>query len=414
MLRIKEATAAVPSKGNWIGPAPWIEVPPPGILAQTALERGRRVTPPGYARHLPLVVRRAQGSVIEDVDGNRYLDFAASVNGAVTGHANDKIIAAIREQAAHLIHPSGCGCYTEPTIALAERLAALAPGRVHRRVLFTNSGAEAVDAAVKLVRQHAGRPWLVAFQGAFHGRTLGALSLSSAEAAETRGCGPLVPMIARAPYGDIDLFERAVFQQQVVPDEIAAVFVEPVLGLGGHIVPPRNFLPRLRALCDRHGILLVCDEIQTGLGRTGKMFACQRFGVVPDVLLCARGLAGGLPLGAVIGTDALMGASADAQRGTFCANSVSCTAALATLDLLDGGLTANAARLEPGFQRHLSNIVDKHRCVVAPRGLGLMAAVDLVSRKSGTARPRLLPRRAHPRLLHGRSAAGTPRPRITC
>ncbi len=401
MLRIRETKKHEPDRASWIGPAPWIETPPPGILAQAAIERGRRLTSPSYARVFPLVASRARGSVIEDVDGNRFLDFAAGVSGCVTGHTTPKVVAAIRDQAATLIHPSGCDCYTEPMIDLAEQLAGLAPGRVNRRVLFTNSGAEAVEAAFKLSRQHTGRQWVVAFEGSFHGRTMGALSLSRSQVRETRGFGPLVPMVAHAPYGDIEGLDKQVFQQQAAPDEVAAIFVEPILAMGGSVLPPKNFLPRLRALCDRHGILLVCDEIQSGMGRTGKMFACQHYGVVPDLLLCARGLAGGMPLGAVIASQQVMESPSADSGGTFCSNSVSSAAALATLELLEGGLTANAARMGEMLLDRLTQLADKHRCLASPRGLGLMTAVDVVSRKTGKGDPRLRDRITDEAFRHG-------------
>ncbi|HUU82900.1 MAG TPA: aminotransferase class III-fold pyridoxal phosphate-dependent enzyme [Phycisphaerae bacterium] len=389
MLRIKQAGKKEAQKESWIGPAPWIETPPPGLAARAAMERDERVASPSYTRNYPLVIRRAVGSVVEDVDGNRYLDFAAGLAVCATGHCHPRVVAAIQDQAAKLIHASGTDFYYEPMIALAEKLAAIAPGRSDKRVLLLTSGAETAEAAFKLVRHHTGRKWVIAFHGASHGRTMGALSLTSSTAREKAGFEPLVPMVGHVPYGDIDVFEEHMFRQQAPPEDVAAIFVEPILGGGGYVVPPKNFLPRLRALCDRHGMLLVCDEIHSGMGRTGKMFACQHFGVVPDVLLCAGGLASGMPLGAVIAPKEVMNWPAGAHGSTFGGNPVSCAAALATIDLLESGLLANAAKLGVCLQERLREISDRRKCVDNPRGLGLMAAVDVVSRKSGKNDPRL-------------------------
>lgn len=387
MLRIKASQASGGDKLSYIGPAPWIESVLPGVAAQVALERDRRVLSPSYVRDYPLMVRRGQGSILEDVDGNRYLDFAAGLAVCATGHAHPKVVAAIQAQAGELVHV-GPDFACEPMIALAEKLAAIAPGRAAKRVLFTSSGAEAVEAAFKLARYHTGRKWVIAFQGGNHGRTMGALALSFTRAQEKIGFEPLVPMVAHVPYGQLTVIKEQIFRQLARPEEIAAIFVEPILGEGGYVVPPRNFLPGLRSLCDRHGILLVCDEIQSGLGRTGKMFACQHFGVVPDVILCAKGLASGMPLGAVVAPEEVMVWPPGAQGGTFGGNPVSCAAALATIEVLESGLISNAAALSEVLLGRLGDIADRRRCVAKPRGLGLMAAVDVVNRKSGRPDPK--------------------------
>ncbi|MHC4064393.1 MAG: acetyl ornithine aminotransferase family protein [Planctomycetota bacterium] len=385
MLHIKEKDHQAGETDTWIGPAPWIETPPPGIKAQAAIDRDRRVTSPSYSRDYPLVVRRARGSVIEDVDGNRYLDFAAGIAVCATGHAHPRIVAAIQSQAAELIHACGSKFYYEPMIRLAEKLAAIAPGKAAKRVFLTNSGTEAIEAAFKLARHHTKRMWAVAFRGAFHGRTMGALSLTCSQVRQKSGFGPLVPMVAHVPYGDIEAIERQVFGQQAAPEEVAAIFVEPVQGEGGYVIPPKNFLPRLRALCDRHGILLVCDEIQTGMGRSGKMFASQHFGLVPDILVCAKGLASGMPLGAMVASADTMDWPRGAHASTFGGNPVSCAAALATIELIESGFMANAARTGRLLGERLVEISQKRKCVDNPRGLGLLAGVDMVNRK--TAKP---------------------------
>jgi 4-aminobutyrate aminotransferase len=286
---------------------------------------------------------------------------------------------------AELIHACGSKFYYEPMIRLAEKLAAIAPGKAAKRVFLTNSGTEAIEAAFKLARHHTKRMWAVAFRGAFHGRTMGALSLTCSQVRQKSGFGPLVPMVAHVPYGDIEAIERQVFGQQAAPEEVAAIFVEPVQGEGGYVIPPKNFLPRLRALCDRHGILLVCDEIQTGMGRSGKMFASQHFGLVPDILVCAKGLASGMPLGAMVASADTMDWPRGAHASTFGGNPVSCAAALATIELIESGFMANAARTGRLLGERLVEISQKRKCVDNPRGLGLLAGVDMVNRK--TAKP---------------------------
>lgn len=383
MLRIKEATKKEADGESWIGPAPWIETPPPGIAARAVIERDQRVASPSYTHRHPLVIQRAVGSVVEDVDGNRYLDFAAGLAVCATGHCHPKVVAAIRDQAGTLIHASGTDFRYEPMVTLAGKLAAIAPGRSDKRVLLLTSGAEATEAAFKLARHYTGRKWVIAFHGASHGRTMGALSLTSSGAREKVDFEPLVPMVGHVPYGDLQAIEEQIFGRQAPPEDVAAIFVEPILGGGGYVVPPKNFLPRLRSLCDRHGILLVCDEIHSGMGRTGKMFACQHFGVVPDVLLCAGGLASGMPLGAVIASKEIMNWPAGAHASTFAGNPVSCAAALATIELLESGLITNAAKQGQHLQQKLGEIAARRKCVDHARGLGLMAAVDIVSRKTG-------------------------------
>jgi 4-aminobutyrate aminotransferase len=389
MLHIQEAQRTETGREPWIGPAPWIETPPPGVNAQAAIDRGQQTVLPCYAQDFPLVVRRARGSVVEDVDGNRYLDLAAGDCGCAAGHAHPRIMEVIQQQAAELGQAIGPQCYAKACTALAEKLARLAPGRVRREVLFTNSGDEVVDAAFKLVRRYSKRKWVLAFQGACHGETMGALSLSSSAAADKRDYEPLVPLVAHLPYGDVGAIEQQVLQQVAAPQDVAAVFVKPILVESGFVVPPKNFLPKLRALCDRHGILLVCDETQTGMGRTGAFFACQHSSVVPDIILLSQGLAGGMPLGALIASGNIMVAAPPVQSGTVCGCSVSYAAALATVELLEGNFIAGAAKCGTILFERLKATSAKRKCVSEPRGLGTLLAVDLVSRKSRKADPRL-------------------------
>lgn len=373
---------------NGLGPAPCIIVPPPGPRAADAVSRDRRVTSPSNSRPYPLVVNRAAGSIVEDVDGNRFLDFTAGIAVCSTGHCHPKVVQAIAQQAGRLIHMCGSDFYYEPMIVLAEQLARIAPGADAKRVLFTNSGAESVEAAIKLSRHHTRRKTIIAFNGAFHGRTMGALSLTASKARQKERFGPLVPMVEHVDYGDLSGITDKIFKRICPPDEVAAIFVEPLLGEGGYIVPPPEFLPGLRELCTRHGILLVMDEIQSGMGRTGRMFCCEHYGVAPDILLLAKGLASGMPLGAVIAREPIMDWPQGAQGSTFGGNPVSCAAALATIELLEKELTANAAALQSVALARLESIVSRCRCLRNPRGLGLMLAADIV-KSSGEPDPAL-------------------------
>ena len=300
---------------------------------------------PSCTRLYPLVVERGYGTTIEDVDGNRFLDLTAGIAVTSTGHCHPAVAEAIADQAHRLIHMSGTDFYYTPEIELAERLARLAPGAAAKRVFFTNSGTESIEAALKLARHHTGRPRAIAFYGAFHGRTYGAMSLSSSKPVHLQGFGPFVDGISRLPFDCSRAEIDELFAHAVPPSEVAAIFVEPIQGEGGYRVPSPGFLPMLREVCDQHGILLVMDEIQSGLGRTGRMFACQHFGTaaVPDIVCVAKGLASGMPLGAMIARADLMDWPPGSHASTFGGNPVCCRAALATLDLIENEYRANAA-----------------------------------------------------------------------
>ncbi len=383
MLGIKQDDQQQRSEDTWIGPAPWIPGSLPGPQGQTLIERDRKVTSPSYTRDYPLAVKRAFGSVIEDLDGNRFLDFAAGIAVCSTGHCNPKVVAAIETQARSLIHICGSDFYYPVMVELIEKLTAITPGDHPKRVYLTNSGTEAVEAAIKLARYHTRRPWIIAFHGAFHGRTMGALALTCSKARQRERFGPLIPMVAHVPYGDVDAIESQLFRYQMTPGEVAAVFVEALQGEGGYVVPDPSFLPALRALCDKHRILLVCDEIQSGAGRTGKWFAFDHFDIVPDIILMAKGLASGMPLGAVIAPETVMNWPPGAQGSTFAGNPVCCAAAVATLELIENGYLANAAKLSPKLLAGLNDIAAKRKVVANVRGLGLMCAVDVISRRTG-------------------------------
>lgn len=360
----------------------------PGPQARALLERDERFMSPSYTRIYPLVCAQGSGAVIQDVDGNLFLDFTAGIAVTATGHCHPEVVAAIRDQAGKLIHMSGTDFYYQPQIDLAQRLAELAPGTRPKRVFFTNSGAEALEAGLKLARWHTGRARALAFFGAFHGRTYGAMSLSGSKLVHRRGFAPLVPEIhhvafprdaARSGEAYVREIEETVLRRIAPPDEIAAVFVEPIQGEGGYFVAPDGFLPALRDMCDRHGMLLVADEVQTGMGRTGKMFAVEHWDVEPDILCLAKGIASGMPLGAIIARGDVMDWPPGSHASTFGGNPVSCRAALATLDLIQKEYLANTVARGADLRRGLHRLKEQFPDVAGDiRGLGLMMAMDLV------------------------------------
>jgi 4-aminobutyrate aminotransferase len=371
---------------------PCLKTELPGPRARALFERDEKYMSPSYTRIYPLVVERGSGAVIEDADGNLFLDFTAGIAVTATGHCHPRVVAAIQDQATKLIHMSGTDFYYQPQIDLAQRLAELAPGKAPKRVFYTNSGAEALEAALKLARWHTGRSRAVAFLGAFHGRTYGAMSLSGSKVVHRRGFSPLVPDIHHVafPRGgqgsnareagveSLRQIEESLFKRVASPDEVAAIFVEPVQGEGGYHVSPPGFLPALRELCDRHGILLVADEVQTGMGRTGKLFAVEHWGVEPDILCLAKGIASGMPLGAMVAKADVMDWPSGSHASTFGGNPVSCRASLATIDLLEGGYTANAAARGDQLKKGLAELQRRFPQVGEVRGLGLMVAMDMV------------------------------------
>jgi 4-aminobutyrate aminotransferase len=370
---------------------PNIQTPPPGPRAQELLDRDARYVSPSYTRVYPLVVERGSGAVIRDVDGNLFLDFTAGIAVTATGHCHPHVVAAITDQAQKLLHMSGTDFYYQPQIDLSQRLAESGPGTSRKRVFFTNSGAEALEAALKLARWHTGRPRALAFFGAFHGRTYGAMSLSGSKLVHRRGFAPLVPDIHHVPYprscsscqnagscSCVQQIEDTVLRRTAPPEEVAAIFVEPIQGEGGYHVPPPGFLPALRALCDRHGILLVADEVQSGMGRTGKLYAVEHWGVEPDILCLAKGIASGMPLGAIVAREEVMDWPSGSHASTFGGNPVSCRAALATFDLLESGYMVNAAERGLELKAGLIGLRRRHACVGDVRGLGLMVAMDVV------------------------------------
>ncbi len=368
----------------------------PGPKAKAIIERDQQVISPSYTRAYPLVAARGEGAMVEDPDGNRFLDFAAGIAVVATGHCHPQVVQAIQDQAARLIHMSGTDFYYENMVQLAERLARLVPGEAPKRVHFGNSGTEAIEAALKLARYHTGRTQFIAFFGAFHGRTMGSLALTASKSRQKKGFFPMMPGVHHMPYADcyrcaygktpdscavecVEAIETELFRTTLPPEDCAAIFVEPVQGEGGYIVPPKKFFDALRALADDYGILLVFDEVQSGMGRTGKMFACEHFDATPDIIAIAKGIASGLPLSATIARADIMTWPQGAHASTFGGNPVAVAAALATLDLLENGLMANAASVGAHMLARLRDLPQRFPHVGQVRGLGLMIGIELVT-----------------------------------
>jgi 4-aminobutyrate aminotransferase len=353
----------------------------PGPAARAVIERDERVTSPSLTRVYPLVVQRGAGCVIEDVDGNRFLDFNAGIAVTAAGHAHPKVNAAIHAQVDDILHYCASDFYLPVYTEVCERLAASVPMQP-ARVFLANSGTEAVEGAIKLARHSTGRPNVIAFFGSFHGRSLGSLSLTASKARQRGGFGTLMGGSFHAPFaGQAELngaayIEQVLFKRLTEPDDVAAIFVEPIQGEGGYHAPPEGWLAELRDLCDRHGILLVMDEVQSGIGRTGTMWACEHDDVVPDVICAGKGLASGLPLAALIARADIMDWPPGRHGSTFGGNPVACAAAVATLDLVEGGLAANAATVGGHLLARLRALHAKHPMVRAVRGRGLMIGID--------------------------------------
>lgn len=367
----------------------------PGPRAKEIIERDARVISPSYTRCYPLVAARGEGSIVEDVDGNRFLDMNAGIAVVATGHCHPKVVSAIQEQAARLIHMSGTDFYYENMVLLAEKLAALAPGGVPRRVYFGNSGTEAVEAALKMARYHTGRDKFIAFFGGFHGRTMGALSLTGSKVIQKKGFGPLVPGVQHIPYAYcyrcaygktpdtcavecVKILEDQLFRTITPAEEVAAIVLEPVQGEGGYVVPPQKFFDELRRVASKYGILIIADEVQAGMGRTGRMFASDHFGLVPDIMTIAKGIASGMPLSATIARAAVMNWTPGAHASTFGGNPVAVAASLATIELLEQELVDNARRVGEHLRARLDTWPRRFPMVGDVRGLGLMIGIEIV------------------------------------
>ena len=367
----------------------------PGPKAKEIVERDHKVVSPSYTRDYPLVAKSGRGAMVEDVDGNTFLDFAAGIAVVATGHCHPKVVAAIQAQAAELIHMSCTDFYYEGTVVLAEKLASIAPGKSAKRVYFGNSGAEALEAAMKLARYHTKRDMFIAFHGSFHGRTLGALSLTASKAVQRKGFGALLGGVFHAPYPNtyrgaygvrpenaaadaLAYIENELFKRLCDPEEVAAIFVEPIQGEGGYITAPAEFLQGLERLCRKHGILLVADEVQSGMGRTGKWWAVDHAGIEPDIICTAKGIASGMPLCAMIAKAEVMDWKPGAHASTFGGNPVCIAASLATIGVLEQNAIANAARMSEFIFRQTAGWRERHKSVGDIRGKGLMIGIEFV------------------------------------
>ncbi|HEY8168886.1 MAG TPA: aminotransferase class III-fold pyridoxal phosphate-dependent enzyme [Candidatus Limnocylindrales bacterium] len=369
-------------------PVPDIITELPGPKAREHIAFDESVTSPSLPRAYPIVPVRGDGLTVEDIDGNLFLDFAAGIAVNSTGHSHERVVEVIAEQAAALLHFSASDFYLPIYAHAAAELARIAPMSGKVRVFLGNSGAEAVEAAFKLARHHTRRQNVVAFLGAFHGRTYGAVSLTGSKAKYHAGFGPLVPGVFHVPYGSagLDELEQRVFKRLMPADEFAAVFVEPIQGEGGYVVPDDAFLPRLREICDRHGIVMVADEVQSGAGRTGRMWAIEHWGVEPDILLTAKGIASGMPIAGMIAKDELMTWGPGAHGSTYGGNPVACAALIETVRLLESELVANAAVRGDQARAGLAGIQTRFPETIRDvRGLGLMIGIGFDSAETSDA-----------------------------
>jgi 4-aminobutyrate aminotransferase len=383
--------------------APEINGKLPGPNAKRVVDRDGQLISPSYTRSYPLVARRGRGCEIEDADGNLFLDFSAGIAVTSTGHCHPEVVAAIQTQAGELIHMSGTDFYYENMVTLAERLSKVAPMPGPHRVYYGNSGTEAVEAAIKVARYHTQRQHILAFYGAFHGRTMGSLSLTASKPQQRRRFAPLMPGVTHVPYPDVYrrpagtdaaqyakdcacFIEEKLFKTNLPAEEVAAIFVEPVQGEGGYLVPPPEFLRELRRICDQYGILLVCDEVQSGAGRTGKWWACQHAGIAPDIITVAKGIASGMPLGIMLTKAEIMDWVPGSHASTFGGNPVCIAAALATMDILEREAIANAREVGSYMLQRMREWPRQYNIVGDVRGLGLMLGVEIVKDQKTKAR----------------------------
>jgi len=376
--------------------SPDIRGPLPGPNAKPILSRDDEVISPSYTRSYPFVMDHGKGSFVWDVDGNRFIDFTAGVAVLATGHAHPAIVKAIQDQAEKFIHMAGTDFYLPNAVELAESLSRITPGSFPKQVFFTNSGTESIEAAMKLCRHHTGRPVLISFLGGFHGRTYGSMSLSSSKYLHRTGFQPLLSGIYQAPYPNpyhppfdvpteklgracVDYIEKTMFRHLVSPHEVAGIIVEAIQGEGGYVVPSDDFYPALRDLCDRHDIPLVLDEVQSGMGRTGKMFAIEHWDVEPDIVCIAKGIGSGMPIGAIVARKSMMTWPSGAHANTYGGNALAVAAALTTIRLLEEGMMENAEKVGAQMESRLTTWLDRYPFIGDVRGKGLMLAVEIVS-----------------------------------
>jgi 4-aminobutyrate aminotransferase len=397
-MTVTEATTSPAAAQNL--DAPHIATELPGPNARAVIERDAAVRSPSLTRAYPLVADHGSGYVVTDVDGNRFLDFAAGIAVASTGHSNPKVVEAIKEQADRLIHIAATDFYEPRYVDFMERVASVAPFKEKARVFLTNSGTEAIEGAIKLARYHTGRSGLIAFEGAFHGRTMGSLSLTNSKVKQRAGFGPLVPMVHHAPFprvrawregtggdgrAELEVLRRAIFGRLIAPTDVAAIVVEPIQGEGGYFPAPAPFLRGLREICDEHGILLIADEIQSGMGRTGKWWAIQHADVEPDIVTTAKGIASGMPIGGFIARDSVWTWPPGAHGSTYAGNPVCAAAGMATMELIEDGLMANAAEMGQRLRAALEGVARDVPAVRDIRGIGLMLGVEFDTHETAEA-----------------------------
>jgi len=383
------------------GTLPEIKTKLPGPKAEEMLNRDAKYISPSYTRSYPLVVQRGYGAILEDVDGNTFLDFNAGVAVAALGHAHPEIAEVIARQAREFVHISGTDYYYPHQTAFAEKLAQITPGSFAKKVHYSNSGAEAMEAALKAAVYSTGRDKFIAFRGAFHGRTFGTLSLTASRATQRRGFGPQSLDVTHVPFANPIRFplerqagesvgkrvaryiEQTIFRTTVPPEDCAGIVVEPIQGEGGYVVPSADFLPELRRICHEHGIVLIVDEVQTGVGRTGKLWAIEHFGVVPDIICMAKAIGGGLPLGVTLTKADLMDWHVGAHASTFGGNPVAIAAGMKTLEILENGIMKNAAEMGEYMMEQLRVLQGQHPAIAQVRGLGLMIGVEISRDREG-------------------------------
>ena len=376
---------------------PKILVEPPGPKAKEIIKRDEKTTSPSLTRTAPLVGVRAEGVWVEDVDGNVYLDFGSGIAVANVGHSHKKVVEAIKRQAETCDHINSCDYYTVPQVEYAEKLLAKLPGDFAKRVFFGNSGAEAVECAIKIAKWHSGgKPYMIGFIGGFHGRTMGALSLTTTSTSARKNYFPMMPGVMHVPYAYcyrcvykqsypdcgmwcLGYIEEVVFKKLVPPDEVAGLVVEPIQGAGGYIVPPKEFLPGIRKICDKYGIAMIADEVQSGFGRTGKMVACEHWNVIPDIMVMSKAIAAGLPMSACISKAEFMDWAPNAHENTLGGNPIIVAAALAVLNVLtEEHLIENAERVGSYMLQRFNEIMDECKLVGDVRGKGMMIGIELV------------------------------------
>lgn len=372
----------------------------PGHLARELVERDREVISPSYPRGYPFVMDHGKGSEVWDVDGNRFIDFEAGIAVNSTGHSHPKVVKAIQDQAEKFIHISS-DFYHQKWVELGEKLDSIAPFQEKAISFMTNSGTESVEAAIKLARYSTGRSQFIGFMGGFHGRTMGSVSFTASKSSYRKGFFPLMSGVIHAPYPDpghrilqsqdgedygetvVRYMEEEILGRLVPADEVAGILVEPIQGEGGYIIPPAGFFPALRKLCDKYKILLIVDEVQSGIGRTGKWWAIEHFGVEPDIVCAAKGIASGMPLGAMIARKHLVTWPKGSHGNTYGGNPIACAAALATLELLEDGMMENAAEIGAYTLVELEKIASRHPSIDCVRGIGLMIGVEFNTKASG-------------------------------